>query len=319
MKILFIHHKGLDNLDLTKEHISKIKEVKPGIEVQVASDIAEATPYLSQAEVMVGVFPLLPPIKKAEKLKWIHGLGAGADGLEPAIVNSSILVSNSSGVAAIPIAEHILAFLLIFTKKLYATFANQRRKNWEGQSLTELNGKTVLIVGLGHIGKESARLLSCMGVKVLAIDRSGKEKPDFVETLKTNEEFNELLPLADFVVICAPLTKETRHLFDREKFKQMKPTAVLVNIGRGAIVKEQELIDALENKIIAGAALDVTEEEPLPKESPLWGMENVVITPHHSPSSERYMDRAIDLFCENLKAYLKGERLPNLIDKERGY
>ena len=319
MNILIIRHKGLGHLDLKEEHLLKIKEVKPGIEITVAQDAAEAAPHLPQAEVMVGVFHLLPPIKEAVNLKWVHGLGAGADGLEPAIVNSPILVSNSSGVAAIPIAEHILAFLLIFTKKLYITFANQRRKNWERQSLTELRGKTILIVGLGHIGKESARLLSCMGAKVLAIDQAGKEKPDFVETLKTKEEFNELLPLADFVVICVPLTKETHHLFGREKFKQMKPTAVLVNIGRGAIVKEKELIDALEKKVIAGAALDVQEIEPLPQDSPLWGMENVIITPHHSPSSEKYMDRAINLFCENLKAYLKGERLPNLIDKERGY
>jgi len=319
MNILIIRHKRLRHFDITKEHLLKIKEVDSSIEVTVAEDAADAASHVPQAEVMVGVFSLLPPVKKAINLKWVHGFGVGADGLEAKIITSPILVSNSSGVAAIPIAEHILTFLLMFTKKVYATFVNQQQKNWEKQNLTELYGKTVLIVGLGHIGKEAARLVSCMGAKVMAIDQAQKEKPDFVEILKTKEEFNELLPLADFVVICVPLTKETHHLFGAEKFKQMKSTAVLVNIGRGAIVHEKELIDALENKVIAGAALDVQEIEPLPQDSPLWSMENVIITPHHSQSSERYMDRAIDLFCENLKAYLKGERLPNLIEKERGY
>lgn len=318
MKILLIE---LQDRTITKEQEAKIKSVNSEIELKIVSgaDSKEMTKHIVEAEIAVGVFRSIPPVKEAQNLRWVHGLGAGMDALSPEIINSSILVSNSSGVAAIPIAEHILAFLLIFTKKLYITFTNQQHKNWEKQNLTELYGKTILIVGLGHIGKESARLLSCMGARVLAIDQAGKEKPDFVEILKTKEGFAELLPLADFVVICAPLTKETHHLFGKEKFKQMKSTAVLVNIGRGAIVNEQELIDALENKVIAGAALDVTEEEPLPKESPLWGMENVVITPHHSPSSERYMDRAIDLFCVNLKAYIKEEKLPNLVDKSAGY
>jgi len=318
MKILLIEPQ---NRTITKEQEAQIQSVNSDIELKVvsASDSKEMIEHVSEAEIVVGVFRSLLSVKEAKNLKWVHGLGAGMDALSKEIINSSILVSNSSGVAAISIAEHILAFLLIFTRKLYVTFVNQQHKNWEKQNLTEVYGKTVLIIGLGHIGKESARLLSCMGARVLAIDQAGKEKPDFVEILKTKEEFNELLPLADFVVICAPLTKETHHLFGKEKFEQMKPTAVLVNIGRGAIVNEQELIDALENKFIAGAALDVVEEEPLPKESPLWGMENVVITPHHSPSSERYMERAIDLFCENLKAYLAGEKLPTLVDKSAGY
>ena len=128
-----------------------------------------------------------------------------------------------------------------------------------------------------------------------------------------------MLPLADFVVICLPLTKETHHLFSREKFNCMKPTAVLINIGRGAIVHEKELIEALENKVIAGAALDVQETEPLPPDSPLWDMENVVITPHHSGISEKYIGRAIDLFCLNLQAYVRGESLPSLVDKTAGY
>ncbi|MCH7551890.1 D-2-hydroxyacid dehydrogenase [Patescibacteria group bacterium] len=322
MKILLIEPQDRPLRSITKEQKEQILSLSPEIELKVvsAADSKEITEHVSEAEVVVGLFRSLPSIKETKNLKWVHGLGAGMDALSKEIINSSILVSNSSGVAAISIAEHIITFLLIFTRKIYQSFRNQQEKIWErNNELTELRDKVVLVVGLGHIGKETARLASLMGAKVLAIDQAGKEKPDFVETLETKEKFNELLPLADFVVICAPLTKETHHLFGKEKFKQMKPTAVLVNIGRGAIVNERELIDALENKVIAGAALDVTEEEPLAKESPLWEMDNVIITPHHSGISERYMERAIDLFCENLKAYLKGEKLPNLVDKSAGY
>jgi len=309
MKILIIQPKGFSHISftVTEQHLSKIKEVGPGVVVVVASDPQDVAYHVPSSEVMVGVFRFLPSIKEAKQLKWVHGLGAGADALSPEIINAPVLVSNSSGVAAVPIAEHILGFILLFTKQFYTTFRNQHQKKWEKQKLTELRGKTVLIVGLGHVGKEASRILSCLGARVLAVDK------------KNSEELNEMLPLADFVVICLPLTKETHHLFSREKFNRMKPTAVLMNIGRGAIVNEKELIEALLQKTIAGAALDVQETEPLPPDSPLWAMENVVITPHHSPSSEKYMDRAIDLFCLNLQAYLKGERLPNLIDKTAGY
>jgi phosphoglycerate dehydrogenase-like enzyme len=186
-------------------------------------------------------------------------------------------------------------------------FQNQQQKKWERQKLTELRGKTILILGLGHIGREASRILSCLGAQVLAVDK------------KNSEELDEMLPLADFVVICLPLTKETHHLFSREKFNRMKPTAVLINVGRGAIVNEKELLSALLQKTIAGAALDVQETEPLPQDSPLWAMENVVITPHHSASSDAYTDRAVEQFCTNLRAYVKGEPLPNLIDKTAGY
>lgn len=307
MKILIIQPEGFSHLGFTEEHLSKIREVSPGIDVVIASDPQEVAHHIPSSEVMVGIFRFLPSIKEAKQLKWVHGLGAGADALSPEIINAPVLVSNSSGVAAIPIAEHILGFILLFTKQFYTTFRNQQQKKWERQKLTELRDKTILIVGLGHIGREAARILSNLCARVLAVDK------------KNSEELDEMLPLADFVVICLPLTKETYHLFSREKFRLMKLTAVLLNIGRGAIVNEKELIEALEQKTIAGAALDVQETEPLPQDSPLWAMENVVITPHHSPSSDKYTDRAVEQFCTNLRAYVKGEPLPNLVDKTKGY
>ena len=323
MKILLIEPEDSSFRSITKEQKEQILSLSSDIELEVVSALntTDIEKHLKDAEIVAGIPRAIPDLSLAGKLKWVHSFSAGMDRvLTPELVDSPILASNSSGIHATPIAEHIIGFLLIFTRQFYQSFRNQQEKIWQRiNELTELRDKIVLVVGLGHIGKETARLASLMGAKVLAIDQAGKEKPDFVETLETKEKFNELLPLADFVVICAPLTKETHHLFGKEKFKQMKPTAVLVNIGRGAIVNERELIDALENKVIAGAALDVTEEEPLAKESPLWEMDNVVITPHHSRISERYMERAIDLFCENLNAYIKGEKLPNLVDNSAGY
>jgi phosphoglycerate dehydrogenase-like enzyme len=151
------------------------------------------------------------------------------------------------------------------------------------------------------------------------VDAPGKQKPEFVEQLGTVQELTGFLGQADFVVLCLPYTKDTHHFINQNRLIAMQPHAVLLNIGRGGVVDEQALIKALKEKKIGGAGLDVTEQEPLPKDSPLWDMENVVITPHHSGISEKYIGRAIDLFCLNLQAYLKGERLPNLIDKTVGY
>jgi len=187
------------------------------------------------------------------------------------------------------------------------------------ETLSELRGKTVLIVGLGDIGMEAARLANCFGARILAIARSKKKKPAFVSELRTASYLDVLLPKSDIVVICLPHTNDTHHLFDKTKFALMKSTAILMNIGRGGIIHEKELIDALRRKQIAGAALDVTEQEPLSANSPPWDMENMIITPHHSGLSEKYMDRAVDLFCENLKLFLKGKKLRTEVDKKRGY
>ena len=231
-----------------------------------------------------------------------------------------VLISNSSGIHATPIAEHLIGFMLIFTRRFHLTFRNQLRRRWApDDTITELRGKTVLVVGLGDIGVEAARLAHAFGARVLAIARTRRVKPDFVDELATGRSLDAMLSKADFVAICLPYTKETHHLFDMHRFKKMKRTAVLMNIGRGAIAQEKDLIRALQQKIIGGAALDVTEGEPLPKNSPLWSMQNVVITPHHSGWSEKYMDRAIELFCRNLQAYLRGRRLPTLVNKNLGY
>jgi len=323
MKILLIKTHGMKPLQITEKHLEKLRDVDKNIEVTAVSylDKQKIAEQLIYADIISGVPWVIPSIKNAKKLKWIHTFSAGMDRvLTPEVLKSKIMLSNSSGIHAIPIAEHVLGFMLIFTRRFYETFQKQQKKIWEkNQNITELRGKTLLVVGLGNIGTEIARTASCLGMNVLGVKQNVKNKPSFVSKAFAINQLDNVLPKADFVVISLPLTPNTKHLFNINKFKKMKKSAVIMNIGRGPLIKETDLILALEKKIIAGAGLDVTEVEPLSKESKLWNMENVIITPHHSGWSEKYMDRAIDRFVLNLKAYIAGKPLPNLVDKKRGY
>lgn len=321
MKLLIVDRPQPGLRAITQEHIEEIGRAAPGVEVIVTADSSDVAKHLSDADIVAGYPATIPALATAKNLKWIHSFSAGVDRvLTDEVRGSVILVSNSSGIHATPIAEHIMGFLLLWTRKFRETFEAQRRKEWrKREDLTELREKTVLIAGLGDIGLEAARLCHCFGMEVLGVVRRHKEKPDFVDELVTDEGMDALLPRADFVIVCLPYTSATHHRFSTAQFEKMKKTAVIVNIGRGAIIDEQELVAALRQKAIAGALLDVAETEPLPKESPLWEMENVIITPHHSGFSEKYTDRAIARFCLNLEAFLTGKTLPNLVDKEEGY
>ncbi len=323
MKILLIKTERAIPLLITEKHLEKIRAVNKSIKVAAVSSIdkQEIAKQLKDADVIVGVPGVFPSIKYVKNFNWIHSFSAGVEKLlTPEVIKSKIIVTNSAGIHATPIAEHVLAFMLIFTRKFSDTFQKQKSKVWKpNQDLTELRDKTVLIVGLGNIGKEVARLSCSFGANVVAVKQNTENKPDFVGKLYVKDDLERALPKADFVVLCLPLTKDTHHLFGMGKFRRMKKSAIIINIGRGRLINEKELIKALDKKIIGGAGLDVTEEEPLSQKSKLWEMENVVITPHHSGWSEKYMDRAIDLFCLNLKAYLTNKPLPNLVDKKLGY
>ena len=307
---------------MTPAHIRGLQAAAPNATIITAKSAVEIKRHIADADVIAGFSWQIPPlVAHAKNLKWIHSFSAGMDRvLTPEIIKSSIILSNSSGIHAVPIAEHIIGFMLLFTRGFYDSFRNQERRVWQKNSdISELRGKTILIAGLGDIGREAAHLAHAFGCRVIAVSRSGKDKPVYVAELKTTDKLASMLPQADFVVIAAPYTKETHHWFGLREFRRMKKSAVLINTARGAIVNEKDLIVALRKKLIAGAGLDVTEQEPLPPTSQLWAMKNVVITPHHSGLSEKYMDRAIEQFGLNLKAFLKGERPPNLVDKNQGY
>jgi phosphoglycerate dehydrogenase-like enzyme len=211
--------------------------------------------------------------------------------------------------------------MLMFAKKTLLGFKMMRSRRWQRYQAGTLRDKTVGIVGLGHIGREVARLSKAFGMKTIATRRSSK-KPGtarHVDLLLPPKRMKQMLAASDYVVVCVPLTPETRHIIGKSELDAMQPSAVVINVGRGHLIDEKALIRALKMKQIAGAGLDVTYTEPLPKDSPLWGLDNVILSPHISGDMEDYLLRATGVFCENLRRYLDGKKLLNVVDRKKGY
>lgn len=312
-------------LRFNEGHVEKIRKTYPDIHVSIVNnEKTEISQKLIDSDVILADDLSKVDISLAKHIKWIHVTWAGVDQLPKKIKHSSVLLTNSSGVHPIPIAEHVLAVMLMFSRQIDRAFRDQIiEKRWVKNnqlfSPSELYGATVAIIGLGRIGERFAELAKNLGMKVFALVRNTNRKEKYVDKLFTFDNLDELLSSSDYVVNILPATEETYHMFNYETLKMMKKTAYFINVGRGKTVNEEDLIKILKEKKIAGAALDVFEEEPLPQSSPLWNLDNVILTPHISGWTPYYMDRAIDIFCENLKAYLKDAPMPTLVDKKRGY
>lgn len=301
-----------------EEHLKEIKKVYPKAEVRVVDDkkistVKVISDKLRQAEIVITTPFVLKDLVGLflPNLKWIHTTSAGVDRLPQSMKESNVIITNSSGVHPIPISEHVFSFILMFARGMHIAFRNQIEKgewerNFQKFNAQELPDQTIGIVGYGSIGMEVGRLAKLFRMRVLTV------------TSKTGN-LDEVLKTSDYVINCLPLTPNTRHFFDKKKLLKMKNSAFFINIGRGKTVDEDALIEVLKSGKIAGAGLDVFEEEPLPKTSPLWNLKNVILTPHYSGWTPHYMDRMIEIFCKNLKAYLKGKKMPNLVDKQKGY
>jgi phosphoglycerate dehydrogenase-like enzyme len=322
-----------DTPQLNNSLLQQISQVDPCIKVTDASALvagelrgdAEAKKkldaLLAEAEVIAGFAPPHNILKRAPKLKWVQLMSAGADGLaKTEIWQSQITITGVSGIHATPISEYVLGAMLMFVKKSAQYF--QMKQKRQNQRITPqlLRGQTVGIIALGHIGREVARLAKAFGMRVLAVDELRGTRPARnVDTMLPANQLGQLLAGSDFVVSCVPLTPKTSKLIGEKELRAMKPTAYLINISRGGIVDEDALIRALDEKLIAGACLDVTVVEPLPPSSRLWDFDNVIVTPHISGAQEDYLALGTGLFCENLKRYLKGKKLMNVIIRKRGY
>jgi len=261
-------------------------------------------------------------------LKWIQAWGAGVDNiLVPEVVKGPVIVTNAGGVHPIPISEHVLGLMLCQCRKLHLFIKNQAERKWERfessssvEQIEELSGKTVGIVGLGRIGTEIAKKAKCFGMRVVATKRNpSKTASKSVDKLLSPADLSRLYAESDFVVLSLPLTKETEGMIGESQFKSMKRTAYFINVSRGKIVQENKLVEAIKEGWIAGAGLDTFETEPLPKESPLWGFKNVIITPHVAGLTPFYMERLTIMFCENLARFLHKQPLVNVVDKNLGY
>jgi phosphoglycerate dehydrogenase-like enzyme len=322
------------------ECIASIAAVSPHVHVRVGTPAAQLTKarqhnlvyppadineLLGEADVL---FTFNLPdhlLARAPRLKWIQFSSAGVDqtaglGLE----SSDIILTTASGIHARPMSEYVLGAMLMFAHRFPRAMRQQSDHVWKRYATGELAGKTVGIVGYGHIGQAVARLALAFGMEVLATQRRVSDPCDAdVEGgtvhLLPASHLSHLLERSDFVVLAVPLVKDTRRLISEAELGAMKRTAVLVNISRGKVVDEPALVKALQEGRIAGAALDVFETEPLPADSPFWNMENVILTPHSAGTNENYNARATAVFCDNLNRYLAGKPLINVVDKQRGY
>jgi phosphoglycerate dehydrogenase-like enzyme len=307
--------------------IEKLRTDFPLVEVFNSRTKRDDEQALRDADVMIGWS--LPPeqLSAAKNLRWIYSITAGVDQfLYPEIVSSQIALTNAGRVHGPVVAEHAIAMLLALAKRLPSAMRYQERRKWAMEAIwkeqprpREVRGLTVLVVGLGSIGAEVASMAAALKMHVIGIREHPERGTAGAHEVVGYAALDEVLGRADFVVLAAPLTERTRHLIDTRRLSLFKPTAFLINVSRGALVDEAELVKALRNARIAGAALDVFEEEPLSRWSPLWKMPQVLITPHTAFLTENVWQRHYEVFAANLKRFLAGEPLENVIDKNRGY
>ena len=260
----------------------------------------------------------------AEDLRWVQAWSAGVDrylAYDGLLDNDRIVFTNMQGAHGPAIAEHVFGLLLALTRQLPRHHAAQREGAWRRDSsgMIGLAERTLLVVGLGGIGSEVAKRAHGFDMRVLATARTAKERPGYVDHLGLAADLDTLLPEADVVVLCVPLTDETRGLFDAARIARMKPGAILINIARGPVVDTDALLAALESGHLAGAGLDVTDPEPLPSGHPLFAAENVIITPHVAGSAAITGERRDAMFRENLRRFAAGLELINVVDKAAGY
>jgi D-3-phosphoglycerate dehydrogenase len=254
------------------------------------------------------------------RLQWIQSSAAGMDHcLVPSVIASDIIVTSASGLFADQVAEQTLALLLGLLRGLPTFFRQQQRKDFTRQPTGDLHGKTVGIIGFGGNGRRIAEVLSAFKVRLLATDLFPIRKPDHVDQLLAANRLDDVLRQSDVVILCVPLNAHTEGMIDAAAISAIKPGSILINVARGPVVVEAELVDALRCGHLQAAGLDVTEIEPLPSESSLWELPNVIITPHVGAQSARRVDDSTDFFCRNLARYLRGEPLANLVDKELGF
>jgi phosphoglycerate dehydrogenase-like enzyme len=282
---------------------------------------------LGDTDIFVGYSLRAEQLKDARKLKWIHSTAAGvAQLMYPELRDSGILVTNPSGIFSVPMAEHTMGLLLALARNFPDSVRQQDAARWtqqelwdKPQHLTELNGQLLLIVGYGSIGREVAKRAKAFDLRVWGVTRSGNGDSSYAERIIAAKDLHEALPAADYVVIAAPETAETKHLIGAAQMAKMKRGARLINMGRGSLLDEAALVRALENGSLGGAALDVTATEPLPADSPLWKAPNLMITPHTSAVSDRLWIRETALLMELLERWFDGRELFNRVDFVRGY
>jgi phosphoglycerate dehydrogenase-like enzyme len=320
MKILFTG-------SLNDDELANLRDAAPEAEFCVVSTLAAALPEVGDAEIYVPGPWSEEVLRAAKRLRWVHFRWAGVEEeLFPEFVTSDVIATNCADIFSIPIAEHVLGMILMFARNLHSSIrltpadpdTARTIRHEISDDVRELGGATVGIIGFGGIGRAVAERARCLGMRVIAMRRRPEPTP-LADKIWGPEGLNELLAQSDYVVISTPLTPETRNLIGAKELALMQPDAVLINVARGAIVDEPALIAALQTGKLRGAGLDVTTEEPLPATSPLWTMQNVILTPHYAGSSPMTRMRQMARLVENLRRYVSGQPLIGVVDKQAGY
>ncbi|WP_460452730.1 D-2-hydroxyacid dehydrogenase [Arenimonas aestuarii] len=306
------------------DRLDTLRELAPGARIEAASDDdARRRRQLARADVVIGGCSAAN-FADAPALRWYQAMSVGVENCiaVPGLADRGLVLTNMQRTSAPPIAEHAIAMTMALARGLPTYGRAQQAGEWQRGAFTharELGGRTLLVVGLGGIGTEVARRADGLGMRVIATRNSGRLGPDFVAKVGLPDELLALAAEADVVVNAAPLTPATTDLFDAEFFNTMKPGGYFINIARGRSVVQDDLVAALRSGQLGGAGLDVTDPEPLPAGHPLWSMPNVIITPHIAGNSDRDDERFWLLINENLRRYVAGDALLNVVDIERGY
>jgi phosphoglycerate dehydrogenase-like enzyme len=305
----------------------RLRREFPQLEVVHLPNYDRVTEEIADADIAISWSLRGEQIKAAKKLRWIHSTAAAVHQLmTPELRASDIVVTNARDVHGPVVAEHAIALAFALAKRLPQAAKYQQQKHWAQHDLwyseappRELNSATMTIIGMGGIGKPLAKLAKSLGMRVIGVREHAERGSELADVTYAFSEIDRALSEGDFIVLAVPVTPKTHHLMNAARLAQLKPGAYLINVGRGILIDEDALAQALAARSFAGAALDVTTEEPLPPESPLWQMENILITPHIAGLTERMWERHYAHYTENLRRYLAGEPLLWVVDKQRGY
>lgn len=311
-------------IPVTEKHVEIVRRAMPDAEIRRASSGQELIEQGFDADILIcwvtggGLCIVEEYCRWSRNLKWIHGLSAGVEGVTQTSIATilGLRLTNAKGIHGIPISETVMGYLVSTMRRLPEVRNNQRSHEWVRLIPDEMYGKTVTILGIGSIGQAIAKRCKAFDMTVLGVKRSPAEIP-FVDEVLLEEHMDEAIARADVVVMVLPATGATNKIFGAEKFALMKDGALFVNVGRGQTVDTDALVEALQTRHLGGAMLDALDPEPLPVDHPLWDMDNVLISPHMSAQSMLYMDRAFEVFADNVPYFLRGEIMPTEIDLER--
>lgn len=305
----------------------RLRSEFPDLEVDQLNSYESVEQHIADVEILFGISIRPEQFLAARKLRWIHSQAAAVHQLMfPELVKSNVIITNARDVHGPVVAEQVIAMIYALAKQIPAAVRFQQKHEWGQDAISkmtaprELAGATVGLVGVGSIGRNVAKHAAALGMRVVAVrEHPEKGKPEHVEEVWSSSQLLRLLGQSDYVVLSTPVTAETKGIIGKEQLAAMKPHARLINVGRGPLIDETALIDALRGGKIGGAALDVFDKEPLPADSPLWDLDNLLILPHTAGISEKMWERHYALFSENLRRYFAGQPLLGLVDKNSGY